>query len=310
MLDEDWPMPTIRPAVPADAAAVVTLRATVFPYLVRGTAATTRMIASPPPGEDWTAFVATDAGRVVGWVAACRDVRAAAGDAGRISLLHVDPEQRRRGIGDALYAAATGHLRTLGVRQVGTIAQSGSLEFARRHGFEPTREIRYSALDLAHLPPAPPVGEPETALRLVSFGDVDERALYAADVAAATDEPGDLPPVPSPYPTWRYEVWDNPDLDRRASTVAVRDGQVFAFTLLHRDGVRAWSDMTATVPGHRGRGLARLVKWTAMAHAAAAGATVAYAANDEANRPMLTVNEQLGYRLVATQFSCVTTVKG
>jgi hypothetical protein len=71
-------MPTIRPAVPADAAAVVTLRATVFPYLVRGPAATNRMIASPPPGEDWAAFVATDADRVVGWVAACRDVRAAA----------------------------------------------------------------------------------------------------------------------------------------------------------------------------------------------------------------------------------------
>jgi GNAT superfamily N-acetyltransferase len=307
-------MSTIRPALPADAAAVVAVRATVFPYLVRGVAATSRMIASPPPGEDWAAFVATDAGQVVGWVAAFRDVRAAAADAGRISLLHVDPAYRRRGIGDALHAAATDHLRAVGVRPISTIVQSGSLAFARRHGFEPTREIRYSALDLSRLPAAPPAGgrraESAGDVRVVPFGELDEPALYAADVAAATDEPGDLPLVASPYSTWRYEVWDNPDLDRRASTVAVRDGHVLAFTLLHRDGVRVWSDMTATVPEHRGRGLARLVKWTALARAATGGATVAYTANDESNRPMLAVNEQLGYRPVATQFSCVTTIEG
>jgi GNAT superfamily N-acetyltransferase len=300
-------MPTIRLAVPADAAGVVTLRAKVFPFLVRGVAATNRLIASPPPGEAWTAFVATDADQVVGWVAACRNVRAAAPDAGHINALHVHPDYRRQGIGGALFAAATEHLRSVGVRQVGTIADAGSLGFAHRHGFAATREIHYSALDLARFTP---YGKSPGPVRVLPFDDdeVEEGALFAADVAAATDEPGDLPPAPSPYATWRYEVWDNEDLDRTASCAAVLDGRVLAFTLVLRDGDRLWSDMTATVPEYRGRGLAGLVKGTALTRAAAGGATVAYTSNDADNRPMIAVNERLGYRSVITRIACVMTL--
>lgn len=323
-------MPTIRPAVPADAPAVVTLRETVFPYLVRGVAATTRTIASPPPGEGWAAFVALDRARVVGWVAASRNPRAAAPDAGAISLLHVHPDHRRRGIGTALYVAATDHLRSIGARRINTIAERGSLGFARRQGFEPVREIRYSALDLSGWPadapqagpgPSPDVdsrgnlkitGEacgqtvPPAGVRLIPLDEADEQALYRADVEAATDEPGDQPSAPSPWETWRYEVWDNDDLDRQASTLAVREGRVLAFTLILRDDTRLWSDMTATVPEFRGMGLAGLIKRAALIKAAAAGATVAYAANDEANRPMLAINDRLGYRPLNTNVACVT----
>jgi GNAT superfamily N-acetyltransferase len=57
-----------------------------------------------------------------------------------------------------------------------------------------------------------------------------------------------------------------------------------------------------TVPQHRGRGLARLVKLAALHRAAERGITTAYTGNDEANAP---VNTRLGYRQVATQWSCV-----
>jgi GNAT superfamily N-acetyltransferase len=303
----DGPVLTIRPAVPADAAAVVTLREKVFPYLVRGVAATNRTIASPPPGEAWAAFVALDRDRIIGWVAASRNPRAAGADAGAISLLHVDPDHRRRGTGTALYEAATAHLREVGVRRVSTISRPDSLEFARRRGFEPVREVRYSALDLATSALTGPRGaEPAAGVRLIPLDEVEEQALYRADVEAATDEPGDQPPAPTPYETWRYEVWDNADLDRRSSTLAVQGGRVLAFTLLLRDGTRLWSDMTATVPEFRGMGLAGLIKRNALERAASTGATVAYAANDEVNRPMLALNERLGYRALTTSIGCVT----
>lgn len=279
---------------------MVALRASVYPYLVRGEHYTRHQIASPPPGEDWAAFVAQQDGRVVGWVAAYRNPRSGLG---QISLLHVHPEHRRRGIGAALFDAAAGHLRGLGVRRVAGTTTVESVGFARRRGFEPTRELRYSALDLATLgtPPLPPDG-----IRLAPMRDLDEQALYEADVAAATDEPGDVPGQPSPYPTWRYEIWENVGLDRDASTAALAGPVIVSFSLLMRDGDRLWSDMTATVPAWRGRGLALAVKAEALRRAAASGAKTAYTSNDESNAPMLAVNTRLGYRPVAAQLACLT----
>jgi GNAT superfamily N-acetyltransferase len=83
---------------------------------------------------------------------------------------------------------------------------------------------------------------------------------------------------------------------------------VVAFSLVKRDGERMWSDMTATMPQHRGRGLARLAKLTALRRAAERGVTIAYTSNAESNAPMLAINERLGYRPVATQFSCLATL--
>ncbi|MEU4421167.1 GNAT family N-acetyltransferase [Actinoplanes sp. NPDC024001] len=290
---------TIRPAVPADAAPVVALRTSVYPYLVRGEHATRRLITSPPPGEDWAGFVAERDGEVAGWVAAYRNPRSGLG---QISLLHVHPSARRQGLGAGLFAAAAGHLRSLGVRRTAATTTVEAVEFARRFGFAPTRELRYSALDLAAFSAPSPAPD---GIRLVPMRDLDEQALYAADMAAATDEPGDVPGQPSPYPTWRYEIWDNPGMDRDASTAALAGSEIVSFSLLVRDGDRVWSDMTATVPPWRGRGLARAVKAEALHRAAANGVRTAFTSNDESNVPMLAVNTRLGYRPVATQLACL-----
>ncbi|WP_446217124.1 GNAT family N-acetyltransferase [Micromonospora sp. IBHARD004] len=292
----------IRAAHPDDAPAVVALRALVYPYLVRGVESTRRMIAEPPPGEEWTAFVAEVDGRVVGWVSAYRNGGTSEADFGEVSLLHVHPEQRGRGIGAALLAAALGHLRPLGIRRVRTWALTESLPFARRHGFTPSRELRYSALDLRATPPLP--DDPD-GVRLPSLSGLDPRRLHTVHVAAAADEPGDAPTDALSYASWRYEVWDNLGLDREASSAVEVDGELVAFSLVKRDGDRMWSDMTATLPAFRGRGLARLAKVAALHRARAAGVAVAYTSNDEANAPMLAINERLGYRPVAAQWSCL-----
>ncbi|MDI6105202.1 GNAT family N-acetyltransferase [Actinoplanes sp. NEAU-A12] len=296
----------IRPAAPADAPAVVALRASVYPYLVRGERAVRAMIESPPAGEERASFVAvTEPGRVVGWVVAHRELRVAEPGFGRISLLHVHAAHRRRGIGNELFGAAREHLRGLGVSRVATIATAEAVGFARRHGFAPTREIRYSALELSALPDLP---VSPAQIRLVPLSEVDEATFYEADMAAATDEPGDAAPQPMPYESWRRDVWENPDLDFDASTVAVMGTKIASFSLVLRDGDRVWSEITATVPQYRGRGLALLVKTAALHRAAAVGAKVAYTSNDESNLPMLAVNVRLGYRPVATQFSCTATL--
>ncbi|MEU7756202.1 GNAT family N-acetyltransferase [Micromonospora sp. NPDC049101] len=292
----------IRVAQPDDAPAVVALRATVFPYLVRGVESTRKMIAEPPPEEDWTAFVAEADDRVVGWVSAERIGTTAAADVGGINLLHVHPEHRRRGIGTALLTAATDYLRPLGIRRVRAMALPDALPFARRHGYEPSREVRYSALDLN---PAPALPEPPPGVRLRPIADVDPHLLYVADVASAVDEPSDVPVDAKSYESWQYDVWDNLGLDKTASVAAEVDGVVAAFSLVKRDGDRMWSDYTGSVPAYRGRGLARLAKTAALHRAAANGVRVAYTSNDEANAPMLAINARLGYRPVTSQWSCL-----
>ncbi|GAB2959074.1 GNAT family N-acetyltransferase [Micromonospora polyrhachis] len=295
----------IRFAAPDDAPAVVALRAEVYPYLVRGVESTRRMISEPPPGEDWVAFVVEIGGRLVGWTSSYRNATTSHADFGDISLLHVHPDYRHRGAGSALFAAATRHLTGIGVRRVRTWVQEQSLEFARKRGFEPSRQLHYSARALRSLPPVPPA-PPE--VRLVTLSELDPRQMYAAHVAASADEPGDVPSDAISYDNWRYEVWENLGLDRAASVAAMVDDDIVAFSLVKRDGERMWSDMTATLPQHRGRGLARLVKSAALQHAAARGVTVAYTSNDESNAPMLAINSRLGYRPVVTQWSCLTSL--
>ncbi|MDG4806432.1 GNAT family N-acetyltransferase [Micromonospora sp. WMMD1120] len=292
----------IRVAQPDDAPGVVALRAIVHPYQVRGVESTRKMLAEPPPEMGWTAFVAEVDGQVVGWVSAQCSTWTSTPNFGEVSNLHVHPEHRRRGIGTALLTAATEHLRPLDIRRVRTMALPDGLPFARRHGYGPSREVRYSALELDALPPLP---EPPPGVRLLPIVDLDPRLLYAADVAAAADEPGDEPVDSISYENWRYDVWDNLGLDKSASTTAEVDGEVVAFSLVKRDGDRMWSDFTGTIPAYRGRGLARLAKTAALHRAAASGVRVAYTSNDEANGPMLAVNTRLGYRPVASQWTCL-----
>ncbi|MFG1659303.1 GNAT family N-acetyltransferase [Micromonospora chersina] len=292
----------IRPARPEDAPGVVALRGVVHPYLVRGVESTRRMIAQPPPGEDWAAWVAEADGQVVGWVSAYRNIQTSAANVGEISTLHVHPAHRLRGVGTALLDAALAHLRLLGAKRLLTWSQPGSLPFARRHGFTPSRELRYSALDLR---PAPPMPEPPPGVRLVPAADVDPREVHRVDAESSLDEPGDVPTDALGYDVWHHEVWDNLGLDRDASTLAEVDGRLVAVSLVKRDGDRMWSDFTGTVPEHRGRGLARLAKQAALHRAATSGVRTAYTSNDEANAPMLAVNARLGYRPVASQWSCL-----
>ncbi|MFI2710144.1 GNAT family N-acetyltransferase [Micromonospora sp. NPDC018662] len=295
----------IRAARPDDAPAVVALRKLVFPYLVRGVESTRRMIDQPPPGEDWAAWVVEADGQVVGWASAYRNMQTSTPGVGEISTLHVHPDHRRRGAGTALLDAALDHVRAIGSTRVLGHARAEALPFAQRHGFTPSRELRYSALDLD---PAPPMPEPPPGVRLLPAAGLDPRRVHRVDAEASRDEPGDVPTDALDYDLWHHECWENLGLDREASTVAEIDGELVALSLVKRDGDRMWSDFTGTLPAHRGRGLARLTKQAALHAAAARGVRTAYTSNDGANAPMLAVNARLGYRPVDSQWSCRRTL--
>jgi RimJ/RimL family protein N-acetyltransferase len=70
-----------------------------------------------------------------------------------------------------------------------------------------------------------------------------------------------------------------------------------------------WSKLTGTVPAYRGRGLAKVVKSAALTRSRDAGFEQAFTGNDAANKPMLAVNEWLGYRVAAAAWTAEKTLQ-
>jgi GNAT superfamily N-acetyltransferase len=290
----------LRPAVPADAEAVAALRRTVFSYLVMSAAQTRHMLTHSSPEERFQAYVAESGGELIGWAAGGLNTWTSQEGVGDLSL-YVHPEHRGQGIGSALAEAAHAYLEEIGARRIRVFADPGGLEFARRRGYEGTRQLHYAGADLSRLPPQPDTPD---GIEVVGVDELDPRQVYEADAVASLDEPGDAPIDAIEYDAWLREVWQAPALDRRVSVAAVVGDEVASVTMVEVDGDRAWSGMTGTIPAHRGRGLARLVKSVALRRAGAAGIRNAFTSNDDENKPMLAVNNWLGYRRVATK-TCV-----
>lgn len=287
---------TVRQAHPDDAEAAAALRRAVFPYLVMSAAELRRDIAEPTPAQRGAIWVACSDDAVVGWAACGLNSWTSEVGVGFLAL-HVHPDHRRAGIGSALLAHTDAHLADIGAKQVQVFATGDSVDFAVARGFQPTREMHYASVDPRVLPPCPPTPADVT---LVPTADLDPRSVFEADTAASLDEPTGAPSDAVDYDEWLADIWTAPMLDHDLSTAAVVDGKVACFTAVETDGDRAWSGMTGTVRDHRGRGLAKLVKSTALAKAAAAGIVRASASNDARNTAMLAVNDWLGYRRVAT----------
>jgi GNAT superfamily N-acetyltransferase len=294
----------IRHAVADDADAVTAVRRAVYSYKVMGSAATRHMITVQTPGERFLPLVAEYDGQVVAWGSAGLNIWTSDPGQAHVSI-YVHPEHRKRGIGTGLAERLHQHLTEVGAIRSRSFVHPDGLEFARNLGYDGTRQLHYSGVELRSLPeqPATPDG-----IELVALDQVDARQAYTADSIASLDEPSDSPIDSIDYDHWLEEVWNGPALDKSLSIAAMAGGEMVAFTAVETDADRAWSGMTGTIPGYRGRGLAKLVKSVALRRAAAAGITAAYTSNDDQNGPMLAINNWLGYRRVQTELGLLRTL--
>ncbi|MGG2465156.1 GNAT family N-acetyltransferase [Streptomyces sp. RGM 3693] len=298
---------TVRDFRPSDAKAVADLRRAALPFLLATPQGVAWQVTSAPPAQRLRSLVAAHDGRVIGQInAGLLHDSSLPGQSAATPIVH--PDHRGRGAGSALLADAEAHLTAAGATRLHarTVDDPGSLAFAARHGYRPTRRADFLRLALAQaaLPPLPVALPPGVRLCTGADFGADPRPLYEADAeATADDEPGELAADAVTYPDWLRTTWENPDIDLGLTTVVTVDGEVAAYTLAATDNRgRHLTTMTGCRRAFRGRGLAELAKTDALHRAREAGCTEAFAGNAAANTDtagtaaMRAIPHAFGYR--------------
>jgi GNAT superfamily N-acetyltransferase len=302
---------SLRTATLDDALAYDSVRRAVLPHHVATAASVRHRWETMPEAARHLVLLAEIDGAVVG--AGRANLNTWTSEEGAANaLVMVHPDHRGRGVGANLYDSLEWHLRDVGARRVEgwSADDEASGAWCSNRGYERTHEIRFSRLDLSDLEKLPPVPAMPDAVTVKSFAEAGPEAAHALDAETTLDEPGDMTFDQIGYDGWLTEVWNNPLIDRDASTIVLVDGEPAAYTLIaaDRDAGRAWSGGTGTLRRYRGRGLAKIAKSVALRRAAESGITEAFTSNDEVNAPMLAINEWLGYRPCGRQWSHIKTL--
>ena len=283
----------IRTAMIDDASAVAVLNQALFPYVAKTDEQFRHELQRAADDPARALLTAWSEGRLVGYAstvpATWRSLPGAF-----YQTLFVDKDFRGRGIGSELMQRADAHLAEYDAYEVEAAPNDDGLSFALSRGYRVDSEMRYAGVDLRALPPEP---ERPAGIEVVPMFELDAEAVFPAYQESGQDIPAT--PVVASYEWFQQVVWESPSVAPEFSYAAVDGGRVVCCTISLRAATALWTDMTGTVRSHRGRGLARVVKWAALRAAADAGLTAAYTANSEANQPMLAVNRWLGYHPVA-----------
>ncbi len=125
------------------------------------------------------------------------------------------------------------------------------------------------------------------------------RKLHALTNEAAADVPRTVPFVPDTFEAY-LKMFENPGLQADRIWVARRGGDIVGISMLEYPLARGhvWTAWTGTARAVRGRGVARALKLESVAQAIALGVLRVRTDNDGENKPILHLNEQLGYERI------------
>ncbi len=127
------------------------------------------------------------------------------------------------------------------------------------------------------------------------------RKLYAMMIESEKDIPTTVPLREMSFEKWRRFWFDNPAIREDRFWIAREGDAIVGTSVLDRPVVRGvpWTAYTGTSRNVRGRGIGRALKYETMAQAIEAGYTRVRTNNDADNPPILRINAEMGYRLVA-----------
>jgi GNAT superfamily N-acetyltransferase len=209
------------------------------------------------------------------------------------------PEQRRQGVGTALYRELS---KVASERDADGLflevlqADPDSLAWIERRDFEEVERQEALALDLGSLVPDP-VETPD-GVEIVTRAERRDlaRQMYEIGVEAARDIPGlDGGNDPS-YESWAAFELERPSRDPELCFVALAEGRVIGFASLDVFPDDVFHGLTAVARGWRGRGVATALKRSQIAAAKERGFPRLLTESQHENEPMRRLNEKLGFR--------------
>ncbi len=215
------------------------------------------------------------------------------------------PAVRRRGLGSALFVAASDVTRAAGKTgfqtELSEVHEEGHSFLANR-GFVETERNKMVRLELAGM--TPPAAPPPVGILLTTLAERPE--LVTGVHATALEAFPDIPSADEPMDVGTLDAFIARDVDRvgipkDAFYVAVDEvtGAVAGYASLIYDAASttvAYHDMTAVRRAYRGRGIATALKRATIAWAIEHGLDALDTGNDDDNAPMRAVNAALGYR--------------
>lgn len=224
----------------------------------------------------------------------------------------VVPEERRKGHGTALYEAALAVVRSRG----GTRLRGGAKEsmpdgvgFLSRRGWVETKRDWESRLFLAGFDLDRFAGAREritdAGIRISTLeaelardGGAAQKAFELMD-ELHHDVPSTDTPTPLDKATWRTRTLEGPNALPDAFFIAIdAAGRYLGLSELERsaeDPTFLWQGLTGVRREARGKGIAMALKLETVKYARALGVDHIKTWNDQRNRPMLRVNEALGF---------------
>ena len=226
--------------------------------------------------------------------------------------LFVRPESRRRGHGTALYDVAIAALRersalaaTGGVKESMT---DGLAFFTKRGWAEVKRDwesrLRVAGFDFGRFASAGDRVARE-GIRLTTFAEEErrdpdaERKAYEMIDEVRRDVPGTDAATDESFEDWRKHWILSPTFIPDATFIAIDgNGRWLGVSNLERqvtDPTFVWQGLTGVRRDARGRGVAMALKLRTVEYAQRLGVDHIKTWNDQRNRPMLAINEAMGF---------------
>lgn len=221
----------------------------------------------------------------------------------------VHPNSQRQGVGSALYDQLIVALQAFEPLSLRTHAREDwvkSIKFLERIGFQEDNRGWESRLDIAAFDFSPFAGIEEKVLsqgielktiRQLEHDKERNRKLYELDCEVVKDEPSPEPHTPISYEYFIKRALNHPGSLPDAYFVAVHKGEYVGTSSLwaNQSSNDLNTGQTGVKRAYRRRGIASALKLRTIAYAKAHGHPIIKTWNDSINRPMLSINERLGY---------------